>query len=123
MPLFKLLLFVDIFFSALSQILLKVGMKQHGEVHIRFNKEDLLRMIKMYFNFFVIAGSLVYALSVLLWVAILSNIDLSYAYPLASLNYPLVALSSRFFFKEHVSRFRWFAIAVIMVGVSLVSIS
>lgn len=58
-----------------------------------------------------------------LWVLALSRIDLSYAFPLLSAGYILVALLSRFILKESLSWRRWLAIGVISVGVCIIAIS
>ena len=120
---FTLLLYFDIILGALVQVILKKGMNQQGIVDVKFTREAIFRMIKMYLNSIIIIGTLIYGFSIVLWTVVLSKIELSYAYPLASLNYPLVAFISTLVFKEKVPRMRWFAIAIIVIGVILVSLS
>jgi drug/metabolite transporter (DMT)-like permease len=48
---------------------------------------------------------------------------LSFAFPLASLSYCGIALSSRFILKEPVSRRRWLGTALIALGVAMVGTS
>ncbi len=66
------------------------------------------------------AGLTVYALSAILWMAVLSRVDLSIAYPALSLGYVLLAFISWLAFKEPVSAARWIGIIVICIGVYLV---
>lgn len=56
---------------------------------------------------------------VVFWVVALRRIDLSLAYPSASLSYGLIALASIHLFAEEVSLLRWAGIAVIVAGVIL----
>lgn len=120
---YKILLFIGILSGVLGQMALKKGMKSHGEVNFHFNKGLLEQIIKMFLNWYVTLGVAIYGLSSLIWVAVLSKLDLSYAYPLVSINFVLVALSSKIFFKEKVSKFRWFTIFLIFFGVIMVSLS
>jgi drug/metabolite transporter (DMT)-like permease len=54
-----------------------------------------------------------------LWLVALSRIQLSYAFPLLSSGYVIVAVLSMVFLKEHISRARWAAILVISLGVAI----
>ncbi len=56
-----------------------------------------------------------------LWLLALSRIQISYAYPLLSASYVLVALLSRLVLKESIRWHRWLAIVVICAGVMLVA--
>ncbi|MDP9373459.1 MAG: SMR family transporter, partial [Chloroflexota bacterium] len=55
------------------------------------------------------------------WLAVLSRVDLSFAYPLLALGYVVTALLSRLLFDEAISPARWAGIVVICLGVVLVS--
>ncbi len=52
-----------------------------------------------------------------LWMVALTRINISYAFPLLSVGYILVALLSRLLLNERVGWRRWLAIVVISVGV------
>jgi drug/metabolite transporter (DMT)-like permease len=64
-------------------------------------------------------------LLLILWMtsrmALLSWADLSYVLPLTSIGYVLVAIVGRVFLHEQITARRWSGIALIMVGVALVS--
>ncbi len=62
-----------------------------------------------------------FALATALWMLALSQIDISYAFPLLSANYILVALLSRVILKEPVGWRRWLSIAVISLGVLIIA--
>jgi drug/metabolite transporter (DMT)-like permease len=57
----------------------------------------------------------------LLWMTVLSKIDLSVAMPLTSCSYIFVALTAMFFLGEHISLLRWLGILCILAGVVVVT--
>ena len=122
MVLYKILLVVSILVSVIAQFSLKYGMKKANIQS--FTQEHPIEIFRrMFINFFVAMGFFFYGISLLLWLVILSGLDLSYAYPMVSLSYFFVAFGSRVIFKERVSMGRWLSIFVIVFGVVLVSIS
>jgi uncharacterized membrane protein len=58
-----------------------------------------------------------------LWIAVLKQSDLHFAFCLSSIHYIFIALGSKFVLKEHVSRNRWWATLMITIGIAIVSIS
>jgi drug/metabolite transporter (DMT)-like permease len=62
-----------------------------------------------------------FGIATALWLLALSDLNISYAFPLLSLNYPIVAFLARFCLKERVPASRWAAIAVICCGVILIA--
>ena len=67
------------------------------------------------------AGIIVYGLSALCWLWVLSRANLSFAYPILSLTFPLVVGLSALLFFESVSPVRWVGVGVIVIGVSLLA--
>ncbi len=119
---YKIWLFIGILMGVFAQLIMKRGMKKHGQVKLSL-KTLHKEILKIYFNVFVFSGVVLYLLSFFIWIFVLSKIDLSYAYPLVSVNFVLVAFFSKLFFKEKVSKKRWISIFVILVGVVLVTMS
>jgi drug/metabolite transporter (DMT)-like permease len=103
-----LLVLVSVAMGAAGQLLLKVGaltpVRTAGDLAI-----NLIRPATL-------AGLMLYVVSSLLWMTVLSRSQLSYAYPLLSLNYVLVILISASILHEPVSVHRWLGILVIMAG-------
>lgn len=66
------------------------------------------------------AGIAVYALELVVWLAILERAPLSLAFPIASLNYCGVTVASRFLLNERVGKRRWAGAALITLGVVIV---
>ncbi len=66
-------------------------------------------------------GLLCYLVMFLLWMTVLSRIDLSVAFLILSMDYLLVPGFSIIFLKEGVSCLRWIGIAFVVVGIGLTS--
>jgi drug/metabolite transporter (DMT)-like permease len=62
-------------------------------------------------------------LGFVIWLIVLSKLDLSYAYPILAFSYCIVPLLSWWIFGEQVSPMRWVGILVICAGVAIVGIS
>lgn len=115
-----LMVLVPVFIGVVGQLFLKTGMLQIGQFAI--NGPVLIStFLKVATNFAVLFGLLLYAVSAVLWLIVLSRMELSFAYPLLSVGYILVLLCSWFFFKESISIVRWAGVLVICFGVFLIS--
>ena len=114
--------FVFIAFSTIfgigGQLMLKRGMGRMGGT---VGMKNLI--LKMITSPWVIGGLIVYALGVVNWLLALSHLELSYAYPFASLSYIGIIIGSYFIFKERITMMRIAGIAVIIVGVLITSLS
>lgn len=69
----------------------------------------------------VLGGLALYGIGAVAWIAVLSRLDLSLAYPLLALNFVLITVSSRFFLGESIPSMRWLGILVICVGIVIVA--
>lgn len=63
------------------------------------------------------------AISLCIWLFVLSQADLSFAFSADSMHYIFIALASRFILKEKVSFKRWIGIILIVIGIAMVSFS
>ena len=59
--------------------------------------------------------------SMLSYLVAISSLDLSLAYPMVSVNYALILISSRVFFGEEIKPLRWIGVAFIILGGFLIS--
>ena len=66
-------------------------------------------------------GLLLFGLSAIVWLAVLSRASLSFAYPFASLTYVLILLFDRIWLNESVPALRWAGVAFIVTGIVLIS--
>jgi len=61
--------------------------------------------------------------SLLIWLFVLSRIDLNFAFSLDSMHYILIAFASGMFLKERVCYKRWIGTGLIVFGIILVSLT
>lgn len=66
-------------------------------------------------------GILFYLANFFLWIALLSRVDLSVAFPMSSMTYIIVPALAIIFLHEKVLFVRWAGIMVIIIGISLIS--
>ncbi len=114
------LLLITVGLNVAGQYLMKQGMGQvgviGGSLPVMANS-----LTKAFLNPYVIGGVGAYGFSSIFWLILLSRVELSYAYPALSIGYVLITLVSAFLLNESVSPLRWLAVAVICVGVILLS--
>ena len=111
---------ISILGGAVGQILLKAGMNNVGEITLSLQAIFNLTW-RMLTNPFVFIGLVIYFLSVIFWLAALSRVDLSYAYPFASLSYVIMFLASWLLLHETITPMRIIGTLVIGLGVFLIS--
>jgi len=105
--------------GALGQVLWK-----HGLLHLEFEPAmffslDGLRSILL--NGWVPAGIVCYFASMILWLKALKAAELSYVYPLLSLNFVILTLTGALLFHEGVTPMRALGVALIVAGVLMVA--
>jgi drug/metabolite transporter (DMT)-like permease len=106
--------------GAVGQIMLKQGMNMIGPITISVG--SFLRMLwVMGTNVYVFSGLAIYVLSVVFWLAALSRVDLSYAYPFASLSYLVMLVASWGIFDEKISVVRMVGTLVVCIGVLIIA--
>lgn len=113
-----LVLMVSILLAVFGQLLMKRGMMLFGTFPI---SQLFFKIVPMFLNPWVFSGLVCFGLSAIFWLVVLSRLELSLVYPMVSVAYVLVALASWIFFKENLSLVRWLGIAVIILGVYLIS--
>lgn len=113
------LILTSVFLGAIGQVLVKFGAVN---LTLNFSSEYILSSIlSILKNVPVMCGILSYGISFLLWIKVLSKVELSYAYPMVSLGYVIIMIFSYFFFKENISFLRVVGVLLIIMGVVLVS--
>jgi drug/metabolite transporter (DMT)-like permease len=115
----KLMIWLSVVLSAVAQILLK-----HGLTRVQRNSRSngLSGMVLgIATQEFIWLWGFAFVAATGLWLLGLQKLELSYAYPLVSFGYVLVSFMSLLFFGERVDGNRWFAIAVISLGVVLIA--
>jgi multidrug transporter EmrE-like cation transporter len=116
-----LLALFSISLGAVGQFLLKVGVNRMGGLTFR-RTELASTALKIVAQPHIVIGIMLFVLSMVVWLAVLSKMELSRAYPMVSISYVLVALMAKVFLGEHMSLMRMAGIAVILAGVVLVNL-
>jgi multidrug transporter EmrE-like cation transporter len=115
-----LLLLIAIAMSTTGELLLKHGMNMVGVLHLNPTL-FIPTLAKAFTNPFVLAGfALIFGGSIF-WLAVLSRVDLSWAYPMLSLGYIIVVVESWILLNEPVTPLRFIGVLVICLGVFIVS--
>lgn len=110
-----LLVACSVILGVLGQLFMKKGMIALGPL----DEPTIMTAFAIVFQPWVFGGLFAYGMAMVIWVAVLSRLDLSYAYPLLSSGYVLVALGSWWMFGDQISATRWAGILVISAGVVL----
>lgn len=106
--------------AAVGEVLLKHGMNQIGPVTLNLN--DIFSILwGIGTNPFVFGGLVLYLGGLVFWLAALSRVDLSYAYPFASLSYIIMLIASGLFLGEQISPTRLIGTLIIAIGVLVVA--
>jgi drug/metabolite transporter (DMT)-like permease len=111
---------ISVVASTAGQLLLKTGMNNMGTVTLAL-KDLFFTAWKMATNPYVFFGLAIYLAGTIFWLAALSRVDLSYAYPFASLSYIVMLVASWRLFDEKITLARLIGTFVIGVGVLLIS--
>ena len=110
---------ISVFFSTVGQLLLKRGMNTLGSVTLSL--DQLFSILwRMATNPAVFFGLVIYLVGTVFWLAALSRVDLSYAYPFASLSYVVMLVASWMLFDEKITLARIMGTIVIGIGVLLI---
>lgn len=114
------LILAGVLLNAFAQVLLKKGMLSIG--YFEFHFQDFFPILKKVgLNSYILSGLASYVISVMIWLLVLARVEVSYAYPFLSVGYVVVTAMGYFLFQENLSWMRVSGIAVIVVGVLLLS--
>jgi multidrug transporter EmrE-like cation transporter len=104
--------------GAIGQIIMKRGMQIYGQVSVGSVWGQLVPILRVPQ---VTLGLLCYAVSAVFWIAVVSNFDLSLAYPMVSLAYVVVFVASWLLLGEQISALRIAGLVLIVAGVFVIS--
>ncbi|UPG91113.1 EamA family transporter [Luteibacter aegosomaticola] len=117
MPITVLLpiVFLGALLSAIGGILLKLGAVLLPPIH------DLRSLLAIALNWRIMAGLCMYFIPAVMWIILLRKVELSLLQPLMSMVYVITPVMAIFMLNEQVSPQRWAGIAVIVLGVIIIS--
>lgn len=100
-----------------NQVLLKIWISKYSQYVLPLSSFRIAVVFKPELIFcalaFVLAGGI--------WVSLLRRLDFSLLYPMISMSYIFGLMASKIVFQEQISIMRWIGVAVIILGVILVS--
>jgi multidrug transporter EmrE-like cation transporter len=116
-----LLAFFSIILGSLGQVVFKMGAVKSGGFSFTPTLSSFAGLVKKIISIPELAlGFLFFGASSLLWIQVLSKMELSCAYPLVSLGYILVAVLSYILFQESFSVTKIAGLLTIITGVILI---
>ncbi len=111
---------ISVVAGATGQVMLKKGMASMGALTL--SMDQLVAILwRLGTNPYVVIGLAIYVCGTVFWLAALSRVDLSYAYPFASLSYVVMLAASWFLFQENITPARLIGTLVVGLGVYLIS--
>jgi uncharacterized membrane protein len=113
-----LLAIASVSLNALAQVVLRKAMLTLGKVPPL--NEPLAFVLTFIRNAYLWSGFACYAVSILLWLAVLSSNEVSAVYPMAAVGYIIVAALGFFLLGEAIPPARLLGIALVCAGVLLV---
>lgn len=106
-----IVLLLSVFLNAGGQILFKAARSGHPDASL----------ITIFYFPETWIGFILYGLSAICWLWVLSQAQLSLAYPVLALSFPIVVALSALFFGEDITTLRWLGVVVVVLGVSLLA--
>lgn len=117
------MLLVNCVLGSVGQILLKFGSNKLSPIHSNQGfAASLFDSLKGILTPYVFLGFCVYGISSILWIRIIREVRLSFAYPMISISYIMVVLLSKVFFGDKITWTMSIGLLLICVGVSLIGI-
>ncbi len=105
---------ISIFLGAFAQYFFKLGVKK---IKLTFD----VNFWHIFQNYQIWTGLFLYGLSVIIWFYVLSQLELSKAYPLVSIGYVLTLIIGYFWLDEALTLYKIIGIGFIIIGVIFIS--
>jgi drug/metabolite transporter (DMT)-like permease len=113
-----MLLLTSVMLGAFGQFLFRLGMKSYGQVSAIGAFRQLFSII---FTPSIFMGFILFGLSSILWLSVISKNQLSYAYPMVSMGYIFTMALSKLFLNESIDAFKIIGTLLIISGVFFMS--
>lgn len=110
------LIFISVALNAFAQFLLRHGMLKTGDIPLKL--EEIWHLIRAVFtNIWLFCAMACYGVSILVWMVVLSKVNVSTAYPLSSIGYIITAALAYFYLNEPLTTQKILGIVIICIGV------
>jgi drug/metabolite transporter (DMT)-like permease len=117
-----IIILATVLLSAMAQVCLKVGATAVDDQRISgLNSETFLHIFAVFRDPYVFLGMVMYALSAVSWVWVLSRVDISVAYPFVSLSFLITLGFGVWLFDEPVTAMKISGTFFIMLGCILIT--
>jgi multidrug transporter EmrE-like cation transporter len=114
------LILIGVLLNAAAQLMLKAGTNAIGVIGAG-QGTWASQVVAVVLQPFIVGGLACYVFSVAIWIAALSRVPVSVAYPMLSIGYVVNAVAAHYLFGEALSATKFGGIAVIIAGVWIVS--
>jgi drug/metabolite transporter (DMT)-like permease len=111
------LVLTSVALAAVGQLLLRHGMQSAKKASVAAGNGLVSHAVA---SPYVIGGLAIFGVSAVVWLAALSRVPLSRAYPFNAVTYVGILLAARFGLHEEVSPMRWFGATLVVTGLLLV---
>jgi drug/metabolite transporter (DMT)-like permease len=115
------LILLSVCLAAVAQLTLKHGVNAATDASGGLLKLETSALRHVVTTPAVWGGLVLFGLSAVAWMLVLSRASLSFAYPFASLTYVLILLADRFVLHQQIPVLRWAGVFCIMLGIVLVA--
>lgn len=115
------LILLAAFFGVCGQLSLKMGMTQVGQLGAETLAAPIQAFIRVVTSPLVLGGLFLYVVGAGVWMMVLSRTALSFAYPVLAIGYAITPMLAWLLLGESMNAVRWLGIAVICLGVFVVS--
>ncbi len=117
------LVVVSVGFAVAGQLTLKAAMDHIGRIGFTEVSAPMETIGKAVREPRLWAGLMLFGISSLFWLVVLSRVPLSVAYPFVGISYIFVVAFARFVLHEHVPPARWIGVAVVALGIAIIGLS
>jgi drug/metabolite transporter (DMT)-like permease len=114
-----LLILTSVLLNAGGQLLMRKGMLCIGEISSVYSLMKVLP--QMVTNIYLWLSLFSYGVSIIIWMIVLSRVEVSFAYAFSSLGYIFVMVMSMLILREHLPIIRIIGIGVVFLGIILVT--
>jgi multidrug transporter EmrE-like cation transporter len=116
-----LYLLLSISFGVVSQLIIKWQMSAFSFNDYETWQDKFALAFSMLLNPYIIASLILTLLAGVTWMIVMTKFEISYAYPFTLLGLVLVAIFSIVFFGESVNTYKISGIALIILGIAVIS--
>lgn len=102
----------------IGQALWKLGLIKYRITGLQFKQYLPKYLLSNYFIF----GSVAYIIATVIWIYLLSKYEFNKLYPMNSIGYVLALLLSAYVFHEYIPTNRFIGVAIIIIGIIVLSL-